>query len=89
MTNLTTFTNRLAMRLNTFTDNTAVRATAKNIEATIQNEYEIIINHNKANNENINEDALWFLAYQAGNVPSTKVKQAEWLVSTIATLKAV
>jgi hypothetical protein len=87
MTNLQTFTNRLAVRLSTFKGATKVRETASNIDATIQNEFEIVKEYNFNNKKYINEWGLKFLAYNAGSVPKTKKAQEKWLADTIQTLK--
>jgi hypothetical protein len=87
MTNLKTFTTRLSIRLAIFKNTKQVRKTAKDIESTIDNELQIIIDYNSHNGTAINECAIEFLVYQKGNIPSVKAKQAAWLIATIERLK--
>ena len=80
------FSNRLSMRLESHLNKNKVRTNAVDIEKTIRNEMEIINDYNSKNDTFINSDALYFVAHKLGQVPSTKVKQNEWLRMTIDNL---
>jgi hypothetical protein len=88
MATFKTFAKRLAMRLESFENAAKVREAAKGIAETIENEIEIIIAHNRENDNLVNDFAIRYLCFKNGHIPATRDKQQVWIKSAIKELKA-